>query len=124
MKITTWIRPDPEGKPTMRVEPHYENRDTPAIQNYGRALVKALEGGDGSPSEEDKLREENQKLKAALQQVLGLDFRRCMSVTAERVERIATAEYVIRGPWKGIGFLLDCYGACRKVQEATINAKH
>ena len=121
MKIYTWIRPDPEGKPTMRVEPHYESRDTPTIQNYGLALVKALEGGDGSPSEEDKLLEENQKLKAALQQVMGLDFRSCPSVDTRRV---AQNEYIIRGPWKEIGFLLDCYGACRKVQEATRHGKH
>lgn len=48
MKITVWIRPDrddPTGRGiSYRVDPHYESRDTPAIQHHGRKLLAALEG--------------------------------------------------------------------------------
>ena len=36
------------GAPTMRIDVKYEDRDTPAIQNYGRKLTAALEGGSQS----------------------------------------------------------------------------
>ena len=48
MKITVWIRPDVEGKATMRVDAKYEDRDTPRIQKYGRDLMNALEGCGGN----------------------------------------------------------------------------
>lgn len=47
MKITVWIRPDADGNATMRVDAKYEDRDTPRIQNFGRRLVKAMEGTGG-----------------------------------------------------------------------------
>lgn len=47
MKITVWIRPDAEGNATMRIDAKYEGRDTPRIQNFGRRLVKAMEGTGG-----------------------------------------------------------------------------
>lgn len=47
MKINIWIRPGEDGKPVMRVDAKYENRDTPVIQHYGRKLMNALEGSAG-----------------------------------------------------------------------------
>lgn len=44
MKITVWIRPDADGNATMRLDAKYEDRDTQRIQNFGRRLVKAMEG--------------------------------------------------------------------------------
>ena len=44
MKITVWIRPEERGTPTLRLAAKYEDRDTPAIQRYGRKLANAIEG--------------------------------------------------------------------------------
>ena len=48
MKITTWIRPDPNDPTgrtiTLRTDFKLENLDTPTIQRYGRKLLNALEG--------------------------------------------------------------------------------
>jgi hypothetical protein len=46
MKITVWIRPDKNGKPTERVDYKLENADTPRIQNFGFRLIRALTGED------------------------------------------------------------------------------
>lgn len=44
MKITIWIRQksDTNSTPVIRIEPKYENVDTPAIGRMGRKLLKAL----------------------------------------------------------------------------------
>lgn len=46
MKITVWLRTEPAtGKRTIRTDTKYESYDDPALQNFGRKLVKAIESG-------------------------------------------------------------------------------
>lgn len=55
MKLTTWIRPDPNDPTgrtiTLRTDFKLENRDNPVIQRYGRKLLDALEGMAEKPEE-------------------------------------------------------------------------
>ena len=44
MKITVWIRPNKDGKPTERVDYKLESKDTPRIQNFGFRLIRAMTG--------------------------------------------------------------------------------
>ena len=48
MKLTVWIRPDPNDPTgrtiTLRTDFKLENRDNPVIQRYGRKLMDAIEG--------------------------------------------------------------------------------
>lgn len=54
MKITVWIRPDPNDPTgrtiTLRTDYKLEDRDNPVIQRYGRKLMDAIEGN----AEKDK----------------------------------------------------------------------
>lgn len=52
MKITVWLRRDPNSRArTLRTDVKYESFDDPALQNFGRKLVNAIESG-GEPMEE------------------------------------------------------------------------
>lgn len=44
MKITIWIRPGVDRIPVCRTDYKFESLDTPRIQNYGRRLLRAIEG--------------------------------------------------------------------------------
>lgn len=55
MKITVWIRPDPNDPTgrtiTLRTDYKLENRDNPVIQRYGFKLIDAIEGNAEKPEE-------------------------------------------------------------------------
>lgn len=46
MKITIWIRPGEGRVPVCRTDYKFESLDTPRIQNYGRRLLRAIEGDE------------------------------------------------------------------------------
>jgi hypothetical protein len=53
VKITIWIRPGEGRVPVCRTDYKFESLDTPRIQNYGRRLLQAIEGGDEDEKGED-----------------------------------------------------------------------
>jgi len=114
MKISIWIRPGRDGKPTQRTDYKYESADSPGIQRYGRNLLDALEGGSGqSEEQEQKARERMAEIAALLEKVKALDFAKCPALNAERMGNC----YGVVEPWSKMSVVLDCFSICLKLQK-------